>query len=220
MATEFNYSGPAGALPIYVGAGQDTEMQRLFKGLLCCWNKSPKDRTAIPEQYRLELLGQLVRNCGYHSFAQGVCEIVGELQTAGAKEDALKVVTAALLIGKVEVPTAPAVPATKPQELPQNADVLSDVRCVSCNKYISQRRLEAIPDTRLCIACARAAETEEKERSSQVAAIEAQIKAGLRCPTCHGRLVIKRGKNGHFKGCENFPKCEYTATVFWQNKSQ
>ena len=32
-----------------------------------------------------------------------------------------------------------------------------------------------------------------------------------RCPKCHGVLQLKQGKNGAFWGCENYPKCDYSA---------
>lgn len=31
------------------------------------------------------------------------------------------------------------------------------------------------------------------------------------CPYCKANLVLRNGKNGKFYGCENFPKCRYTA---------
>jgi ssDNA-binding Zn-finger/Zn-ribbon topoisomerase 1 len=30
------------------------------------------------------------------------------------------------------------------------------------------------------------------------------------CPKCGGRLVLRNGKYGQFKGCDNFPKCKFT----------
>lgn len=30
------------------------------------------------------------------------------------------------------------------------------------------------------------------------------------CPKCGGRLVMRNGKYGRFKGCSNFPKCRFT----------
>lgn len=30
------------------------------------------------------------------------------------------------------------------------------------------------------------------------------------CPKCGGKLVLRKGKNGEFYGCANFPKCRYT----------
>jgi len=31
------------------------------------------------------------------------------------------------------------------------------------------------------------------------------------CPRCGSHLVIRKGKNGEFKGCSSFPKCRFTA---------
>jgi hypothetical protein len=31
------------------------------------------------------------------------------------------------------------------------------------------------------------------------------------CPRCGSQLVIRKGKNGEFKGCSSFPKCRFTA---------
>ncbi|OEH84139.1 NERD nuclease [Desulfuribacillus stibiiarsenatis] len=31
------------------------------------------------------------------------------------------------------------------------------------------------------------------------------------CPRCNGQLLKRKGKNGEFKGCSNFPKCRFTA---------
>lgn len=30
------------------------------------------------------------------------------------------------------------------------------------------------------------------------------------CPYCKSELVLRKGKNGEFYGCKNFPKCRYT----------
>lgn len=34
-----------------------------------------------------------------------------------------------------------------------------------------------------------------------------------KCPKCGGFLDLKKGKYGEFKGCSNFPKCRYTASL-------
>lgn len=39
-----------------------------------------------------------------------------------------------------------------------------------------------------------------------------KIKQGL-CPRCSGRLVIRKGKNGYFQGCSNYPRCRYTRNL-------
>lgn len=33
------------------------------------------------------------------------------------------------------------------------------------------------------------------------------------CPRCGGRLLQRKGKNGAFIGCSNFPKCRYTKNI-------
>ena len=34
--------------------------------------------------------------------------------------------------------------------------------------------------------------------------------AGGVCPKCSGTLVERKGKNGRFIGCSNYPKCRFT----------
>ena len=33
------------------------------------------------------------------------------------------------------------------------------------------------------------------------------------CPRCGGRVVIRHGKRGDFKGCANYPRCKWTASL-------
>ena len=33
------------------------------------------------------------------------------------------------------------------------------------------------------------------------------------CPKCGGKLVLKEGKYGKFRGCSNFPECRYTKNI-------
>lgn len=37
-----------------------------------------------------------------------------------------------------------------------------------------------------------------------------KMKAQKICPYCKTELVLRKGKNGEFYGCKNFPKCRYT----------
>ena len=30
------------------------------------------------------------------------------------------------------------------------------------------------------------------------------------CPRCGGKLLLRKGKYGQFKGCSNYPKCRFT----------
>lgn len=34
----------------------------------------------------------------------------------------------------------------------------------------------------------------------------------VKCPKCHGKLIIKKGKYGEFLSCENYPRCKYTCS--------
>ena len=45
-----------------------------------------------------------------------------------------------------------------------------------------------------------------KERKSQM--IENRI-----CPQCHSPLVERQGRYGHFLGCSNYPKCNFTHNI-------
>ena len=48
-----------------------------------------------------------------------------------------------------------------------------------------------------------------KQIHTKVAVNNAKVLAGI-CPRCGGQLVSRKGKNGVFLGCSNFPKCRYT----------
>ena len=41
---------------------------------------------------------------------------------------------------------------------------------------------------------------------------ETKIKNNI-CPKCGGLLVLREGKYGKFKGCRNYPKCEFTVSI-------
>ncbi|GAA3403265.1 NERD domain-containing protein [Paenibacillus hodogayensis] len=58
-----------------------------------------------------------------------------------------------------------------------------------------------------------------EERKQHVQDIKGKLKetkqmvsAGI-CPKCQGELVERRGKNGAFTGCSNFPSCRYTKAL-------
>lgn len=38
-------------------------------------------------------------------------------------------------------------------------------------------------------------------------------KEALFCPQCNSLLAKKKGKNGYFYGCLNYPKCKYTRNL-------
>lgn len=50
------------------------------------------------------------------------------------------------------------------------------------------------------------------EVRQQVAEKERMEANGI-CPRCHGQLVVREGKYGHFIGCSNYPYCKYTAQI-------
>ncbi|WP_456273107.1 NERD domain-containing protein [Bacillus sp. AK031] len=53
-----------------------------------------------------------------------------------------------------------------------------------------------------------------KDHVTQLKTDRIQSKQKVRdniCPKCEGEIVPRKGKYGSFKGCENYPKCRYTA---------
>ena len=36
---------------------------------------------------------------------------------------------------------------------------------------------------------------------------------GVKCPYCGGILIKRKGKNGDFYGCSNYPKCRFTKST-------
>lgn len=42
--------------------------------------------------------------------------------------------------------------------------------------------------------------------------ISTEISHGI-CPRCGGELVIRKGTNGEFVGCANYPKCRFTCSI-------
>ncbi len=50
------------------------------------------------------------------------------------------------------------------------------------------------------------------EVRQQVAEKE-RLEANGICPRCHGQLVMRKGRYGHFIGCSNYPNCKYTAQI-------
>lgn len=41
---------------------------------------------------------------------------------------------------------------------------------------------------------------------------EREIKNDV-CPRCGGRLIVRKGRYGYFKGCSNFPQCRFTRKI-------
>ncbi len=47
-----------------------------------------------------------------------------------------------------------------------------------------------------------------KSNSKSNSAKEVEYVEGMVCPNCGGRIVMKQGRYGAFKACENYPKCK------------
>lgn len=41
-----------------------------------------------------------------------------------------------------------------------------------------------------------------------------------KCPECESYLIIKKGKNGKFYGCFNYPKCRHTESIYIEKKNK
>ena len=52
---------------------------------------------------------------------------------------------------------------------------------------------------------------EHVRKVRQQVAEKEQLEANGICPRCHGQLVMRKGRYGHFIGCSNYPNCKYTA---------
>lgn len=51
-----------------------------------------------------------------------------------------------------------------------------------------------------------------EEHIENVNKMQKDIKNGI-CPRCGGKLVLRKGENGDFYGCANFPKCKFTKKI-------
>ena len=56
----------------------------------------------------------------------------------------------------------------------------------------------------------REARQEHKQRVIAYKESLEEMKEQKLCPYCKTELVLRKGKNGEFYGCKNFPKCRYT----------
>jgi uncharacterized protein with PIN domain len=50
------------------------------------------------------------------------------------------------------------------------------------------------------------------EIKSKLNGTRVKINSGI-CPKCNGQLVERRGKNGTFTGCNNYPRCRFTSNI-------
>ena len=56
---------------------------------------------------------------------------------------------------------------------------------------------------------------EEEKRNEKLAILKANEGNKL-CPICNGVLKVRNGRRGPFYGCENYPNCKYTETIFFE----
>lgn len=52
----------------------------------------------------------------------------------------------------------------------------------------------------------------EREHVKSIKKMQNDIREGI-CPRCGGKLVLRKGKNGDFYGCSNYPKCKFTKNI-------
>ncbi|MCX8084006.1 MAG: type I DNA topoisomerase [Calditerrivibrio sp.] len=50
-----------------------------------------------------------------------------------------------------------------------------------------------------------------RDKNGKIIVIEQGTPLEEKCPECHGDLQLKKGKNGLFIGCKNYPECSFTA---------
>ncbi|MCL6445540.1 MAG: NERD domain-containing protein [Alicyclobacillus sp.] len=85
-------------------------------------------------------------------------------------------------------------------------------------KVIAEHTEEVIPPERveaICNKLASIARTDRQEKRNHVqhvrqtvAAKKAMVQQDI-CPRCGGQLRVRNGKYGPFKGCSNYPKCQF-----------
>lgn len=97
--------------------------------------------------------------------------------------------------------------------------------CRHCEAFIGQFYMheyyECIPEKVMDLdyKCYHCMEMEKQAKIDAEQEIQRKLndrimKDGIKiCPECNGRLVLRKGKNGYFYGCRNFPKCHYTKNI-------
>jgi DNA topoisomerase-1 len=50
-----------------------------------------------------------------------------------------------------------------------------------------------------------------RDKNGDIIVIENGFTLNEKCPKCEGELQLKKGKNGLFIGCKNYPNCDFTA---------
>lgn len=82
--------------------------------------------------------------------------------------------------------------------------------CRTCGCPIPLPRLEALPDTDVCVLC------REEEGNHLPAPPHPQPPANERkCPRCGSPTVVRQNSDNHefFLGCTSFPKCRWTRSM-------
>ena len=85
-------------------------------------------------------------------------------------------------------------------EMPHEKEIDLGYKCYNCVILEKQKKFEA-----------------QREMARKLN--EKIMKDGVRtCPECGGRLVPRKGKDGYFYGCGNYPNCRYTENIILGNK--
>ena len=89
-------------------------------------------------------------------------------------------------------------------------DLDNVVRCKACDAVIPLPRIEALPGTRLCLACAN-----DEEAPSVAPPHPTPPPSQTTCPRCKSATVMRQNEQDRswFVGCLSFPKCHWTAEV-------
>lgn len=86
--------------------------------------------------------------------------------------------------------------------------------CFYCDYCIHVTEDEIICSGKSRIALIKDFDIPEEERiKKDVDKADKIVKVSLKpekCPNCGGKLILRDGKYGKFKGCANYPKCNYT----------
>ncbi len=72
--------------------------------------------------------------------------------------------------------------------------------CEVCGKKITEDRLVAVPNARLCLECQKLEE------------VEAGAKFPM-CPICGEDMILRHGPYGQFYGCSRYPRCKGTRNI-------
>ena len=57
-----------------------------------------------------------------------------------------------------------------------------------------------------------ASDMTNKEHVQNIRQTQKELNQNI-CPRCGGALILRKGTNGNFYGCSNYPKCKFTKKV-------